>query len=37
MKIRASIKQRCQKCRFIKRNKRLLVICIKGKHKQRQG
>ncbi len=37
MKIRSSIKQRCQKCRIIRRNGCLLVICIKAKHKQRQG
>jgi large subunit ribosomal protein L36 len=37
MKVRPSIKKRCNKCVIIKRNGRLLVICLKLKHKQRQG
>ena len=38
MKVRASVKKMCDKCRIIKRNGRIMVICNKDKsHKQRQG
>lgn len=37
MKISASIKKRCQKCRIIKRGKYRYVICENPRHKQRQG
>ncbi|MDR3263339.1 MAG: 50S ribosomal protein L36 [Clostridiales bacterium] len=38
MKVRASVKKMCDKCRVIKRNGRIMVICSKDKsHKQRQG
>ncbi|NEP42935.1 MAG: 50S ribosomal protein L36 [Okeania sp. SIO2H7] len=37
MKVRASVKKMCEKCRIIRRNGRVLVICINPKHKQRQG
>ncbi|MDR1906090.1 MAG: 50S ribosomal protein L36 [Clostridiales bacterium] len=38
MKVRASVKKICDKCRIIKRNGRIMVICSKDKsHKQRQG
>jgi len=38
MKVRASVKVRCDKCRVIKRKGVLMVICpTTPKHKQRQG
>lgn len=37
MKVAASIKRRCPKCRVIKRNGRVMIICSNPKHKQRQG
>ena len=37
MKVSASVKRRCPKCRIIKRNRRVMVICDNPKHKQRQG
>nr|YP_008081399.1 ribosomal protein L36 [Tetracentron sinense]YP_009707919.1 ribosomal protein L36 [Begonia pulchrifolia]YP_009733628.1 ribosomal protein L36 [Begonia guangxiensis]YP_009775119.1 ribosomal protein L36 [Begonia versicolor]YP_010117546.1 ribosomal protein L36 [Begonia coptidifolia]YP_010297231.1 ribosomal protein L36 [Begonia emeiensis]YP_010380692.1 ribosomal protein L36 [Begonia arachnoidea]YP_010380782.1 ribosomal protein L36 [Begonia gulongshanensis]YP_010426039.1 ribosomal protein L36 [ len=37
MKIRASIRKICEKCRLIRRRKRIIVICSNPRHKQRQG
>nr|YP_010409084.1 ribosomal protein L36 [Adiantum flabellulatum]URH13314.1 ribosomal protein L36 [Adiantum flabellulatum] len=37
MKIRASIRKICEKCRLIRRRRRIMVICRNSKHKQRQG
>ena len=37
MKVRASVKPMCDKCKVIKRNGRVMVICENPKHKQRQG
>ena len=37
MKVRASVKKMCDKCRIIKRNGKVIVICSNSKHKQRQG
>ncbi|WP_373541835.1 50S ribosomal protein L36 [Chamaesiphon sp.] len=37
MKVRASVKKICEKCRVIRRRGRVMVICIVPKHKQRQG
>ncbi len=37
MKVKPSVKKICEKCRLIKRQGQLLVICINPKHKQRQG
>nr|YP_008577527.1 ribosomal protein L36 [Eucalyptus erythrocorys]YP_009757270.1 ribosomal protein L36 [Capparis spinosa var. spinosa]YP_009760237.1 ribosomal protein L36 [Syzygium aromaticum]YP_010484187.1 ribosomal protein L36 [Piper umbellatum]YP_010894768.1 ribosomal protein L36 [Neocinnamomum lecomtei]YP_010929745.1 ribosomal protein L36 [Syzygium megacarpum]QOI12938.1 ribosomal protein L36 [Capparis spinosa]QUB02038.1 ribosomal protein L36 [Dichorisandra thyrsiflora]QUB02625.1 ribosomal protein L36 [ len=37
MKIRASIRKICEKCRLIRRRGRILVICSNPRHKQRQG
>ncbi|MBA2364608.1 MAG: 50S ribosomal protein L36 [Chloroflexia bacterium] len=37
MKVRASVKVRCEKCKVIKRNGRVMVICTNPRHKQRQG
>nr|YP_010711814.1 ribosomal protein L36 [Corydalis cornupetala]WDA92469.1 ribosomal protein L36 [Corydalis cornupetala] len=37
MKIRASVRKICQRCRLIRRRGRIIVICSNPKHKQRQG
>lgn len=37
MKVRASVKKICDKCKIIKRNGVVRVICVVPKHKQRQG
>lgn len=37
MKVRASVKQICRKCKIIRRDGVVRVICVEGKHKQRQG
>jgi large subunit ribosomal protein L36 len=37
MKVRASVKKMCDKCRVIRRHGRVMVICTNPKHKQRQG
>jgi large subunit ribosomal protein L36 len=37
MKVRASVKPICQKCRVIKRAGVVRVICTNPRHKQRQG
>ena len=37
MKVRPSVKTMCDKCRIIRRNGKVIVICSNPKHKQRQG
>ncbi|NPA52415.1 MAG: 50S ribosomal protein L36 [Aquificae bacterium] len=37
MKVRASVKKRCEKCRIIRRKGKVMVICENPRHKQRQG
>ncbi|HZR39551.1 MAG TPA: 50S ribosomal protein L36 [Ktedonobacteraceae bacterium] len=38
MKVRASVKPRCDGCRVIRRHRVVMVICSKDpKHKQKQG
>ena len=37
MKVQASVKKICSKCRIIKRRGKVRVICENPKHKQRQG
>lgn len=37
MKVRASVKKICNKCKIIKREGVVRVICSNPKHKQRQG
>jgi large subunit ribosomal protein L36 len=37
MKVRASVKKICDKCKIIKREGVVRVICVNPKHKQRQG
>ncbi|MBM3243685.1 MAG: 50S ribosomal protein L36 [Candidatus Omnitrophica bacterium ADurb.Bin205] len=37
MKVKASVKKICDKCKIIKRQGIIRVICSNPKHKQRQG
>lgn len=37
MKVRASVKPICEKCKVVKRKGIVRVICETAKHKQRQG
>jgi len=37
MKVRASVKKICPKCKIIKRKGIIRVICENPRHKQRQG
>lgn len=37
MKVRASVKKICEKCKIIKRRGILRVVCENPKHKQKQG
>ncbi|MEX0917473.1 MAG: 50S ribosomal protein L36 [Candidatus Paceibacterota bacterium] len=37
MKVKASVKKRCARCQFTRRNGRVYVLCSNPRHKQRQG
>jgi large subunit ribosomal protein L36 len=37
VKVRASVKPMCEKCKVIRRRGVVLVICQNPRHKQRQG
>ncbi|MCX6737499.1 MAG: 50S ribosomal protein L36 [Candidatus Parcubacteria bacterium] len=37
MKVQASVKPICRKCKVVRRKKRVYIICSNPKHKQRQG
>jgi large subunit ribosomal protein L36 len=37
MKVSASVKRRCDKCRIIRRRGVIMVICSDPRHKQKQG
>jgi len=37
MKVRSSVKPICEKCKVIKRNGKVMIICENPKHKQTQG
>ena len=37
MKVSASVKKICPKCRIIRRKGKVMVICENPKHKQTQG
>lgn len=37
MKVRASVKKICEKCKVVRRKGRVYIICENPKHKQRQG
>ena len=36
MKVRSSVRKICDKCSFIRRKNKVMVICVNLKHKQRQ-
>ena len=37
VKVKPSVKKICDKCKVIRRNGRVMVICENLRHKQRQG
>jgi large subunit ribosomal protein L36 len=37
MKVRASVKPICEKCKIIRRKRVLRIVCENPRHKQRQG
>jgi large subunit ribosomal protein L36 len=37
MKVRASVKRMCPKCKVVRRQRVVRIICVTQKHKQRQG
>lgn len=37
MKVRASVKKICRKCKIVKRKSIVRVICKEKRHKQKQG
>src|SRR6476659_8630774 len=37
MKVRASVRKICDKCKIVHRKRVVRVICVNTKHKQRQG
>lgn len=37
MKVRASVKKMCDKCKIVRRKGVVRVLCSNPKHKQRQG
>jgi len=37
MKVRASVKAMCEKCKVIRRHGTVQVICTNPRHRQRQG
>ena len=37
MKVKPSVKVRCDKCKIIRRGRTVMVLCLNPKHKQRQG
>ncbi len=37
MKVKASVKKRCEHCKIVRRRGYVYVICKNPRHKQRQG
>jgi large subunit ribosomal protein L36 len=37
MKVRPSVRKRCEKCKVIRRKGVVRIICANPRHKQRQG
>ncbi|MFC1711325.1 50S ribosomal protein L36 [Patescibacteria group bacterium] len=37
MKVKASVKKRCKKCKVVKRRGKIYIVCDNPRHKQRQG
>jgi len=37
MKVKPSVKRICERCKVVRRQGRVVVICTNPRHKQRQG
>ena len=37
MKVQASVRKRCEKCKIMRREGVVRIICANPRHKQRQG
>jgi large subunit ribosomal protein L36 len=37
MKVKPSVKTICEKCKIVRRQGKVMVICSNPRHKQRQG
>ena len=37
MKVKASVKRICERCRVVRRHGIVRIVCTNPKHKQRQG
>ncbi|PIS17981.1 50S ribosomal protein L36 [Candidatus Collierbacteria bacterium CG09_land_8_20_14_0_10_46_12] len=37
MKVQASLRKRCLKCKYVRRKRVLFIVCKNPRHKQRQG
>jgi len=37
MKVQASVRRRCEKCKIVRRKGVVRIICSNPRHKQRQG
>jgi large subunit ribosomal protein L36 len=37
MKVQASVRKRCEKCKVVRREGVVRIICSNPRHKQRQG
>ncbi|HEX3620908.1 MAG TPA: 50S ribosomal protein L36 [Acidimicrobiales bacterium] len=37
MKVKPSVKRICERCKVVRRQGRVMVICTNPRHKQRQG
>ena len=37
MKVQASVRKRCEKCKIVRRRGVVRIICSNPRHKQRQG
>ena len=37
MKVKPSVKKICERCKVVRRQGRVMVICLNPRHKQRQG
>ncbi|MGH7299908.1 MAG: 50S ribosomal protein L36 [Acidimicrobiales bacterium] len=37
MKVKPSVKKMCERCKVIRREGKVMVICTNPRHKQRQG
>jgi large subunit ribosomal protein L36 len=37
LKVRASVKKLCDKCKVIRRHGKVYIVCSNARHKQRQG